>query len=940
MQQRAEQEIKQASQDIEAEEAKIKSAESALLGNEPYNNRAMLYRKSENWISSDPSSQIMVLQAKRERHLKEDKNFLGFALERRSKEDDEFQQFITELKTGIDSIPSGTRISLAIRNMYADKEYDIGVGVRDNKVLPHWNNVELLIEDGQVHSFTLDAAGYLGYQKMNADLKKAFPHGTHYFYEPDDPPIITDLQSRRMQSIGKLCRTFAIHHIAQLSQISSSDLFFNELPTLTKNAGQHGAFGIVTLGNFKGGEKLLRIVKCMQDLDLFETLPTEVKKTVIREKDHKTLESVIKENISQDDKQGVNSLIFKKNILYMRNKQNFWKRHDEQTIHDIIRNRQGFMYTQHPILFSFSNAVAKANLENVNQFIDTTVLSLKKEGVISDKLNLIITRMNAIKEAKKDLDLYKNELLICIETGYASFSKDADKADITQLDTVIAEGLSILSQNRLEEKQPQEDEKDSFSHAYNNSLAILKELETTLSDQDYSPFFDHAEKEKIIHFYYDQFQQYGPWKFNTLFNLDIPKDPQNKLYRLAFFAAKAGCQRTLLNLIKNDSFDLNKPLIGNKPILQIAIESHLNEEFYQNKDAILKILNCVHDFEKLNQSKDISFLIFNSLPKQELVNIFKSVTPEVREQWLIFTISRGFDIAIPALLEAGVDCNKKSSSGVTALFVAAEKGNISIVQQLLEHKADFNTPQLNEMTPLFIAAEKGHTSIVKLLLEKKADCHLANEDKVTPLFIAAQNGHFDIVKALLEAKADYTQADEDDMTPLSIAVKNKHADIVKILFENKADFSNPKECKFVLNIFAKDYHWLDHKEQKDQEKISLEDMLQPPWEEDDAAKKSHIVRELFNPTTIAHLTQDVSSATVVSPHIAGSVFSDKMIDKSMQAALAGKVEALIKTGLFEPFDQEQIEVLNMLTKRHPQLNFLLDIQSQSVAMLEARKHRL
>ena len=66
-------------------------------------------------------------------------------------------------------------------------------------------------------------------------------------------------------------------------------------------------------------------------------------------------------------------------------------------------------------------------------------------------------------------------------------------------------------------------------------------------------------------------------------------------------------------------------------------------------------------------------------------------------------------------MELGADVNQARDDGVTALYIAAEKGREAVVRALIELGADVNKATDKGWTPLAIAAQKGHTAIVQIL---------------------------------------------------------------------------------------------------------------------------------------------------------------------------------------------------------------------------------
>ena len=105
------------------------------------------------------------------------------------------------------------------------------------------------------------------------------------------------------------------------------------------------------------------------------------------------------------------------------------------------------------------------------------------------------------------------------------------------------------------------------------------------------------------------------------------------------------------------------------------------------------------------------------------------------------------------LLRAGADVNIASRYGVTALGLAAENGNASMVERLLQAGADPRLATSSEgQTVLMTAALAGNAAIVKLLLAHGADPN-ARESWLgqTALMWAAAENHASVVEALLDA---------------------------------------------------------------------------------------------------------------------------------------------------------------------------------------------
>jgi hypothetical protein len=107
---------------------------------------------------------------------------------------------------------------------------------------------------------------------------------------------------------------------------------------------------------------------------------------------------------------------------------------------------------------------------------------------------------------------------------------------------------------------------------------------------------------------------------------------------------------------------------------------------------------------------------------------------------LIKAVSDGKLAEVRRLLDGGISPNAvtdpKDQEGKSALQIAAETGNVHLVQLLLDKGADINAPDPWGATAVVDAAFVGSPEIVKLLISRGADVN-ANDDGATALGYAA-----------------------------------------------------------------------------------------------------------------------------------------------------------------------------------------------------------
>ncbi|GBN29049.1 Ankyrin-1 [Araneus ventricosus] len=151
---------------------------------------------------------------------------------------------------------------------------------------------------------------------------------------------------------------------------------------------------------------------------------------------------------------------------------------------------------------------------------------------------------------------------------------------------------------------------------------------------------------------------------------------------------------------------------------------------------------------------------------------------------LHYAIFKGNIEAAKILLENETNVDKiKAYGGLTALYIAAAKGEPYLVRLLLGKKASIYSRDDFENTPLHIAALNSHLDVVEILVSEGADVNVRNIGGNTPLCNAAKNGNEAIVRFLLLHKAEISARDCDLRVPIHFAAGNGNVAIAELFLK-------------------------------------------------------------------------------------------------------------------------------------------------------------
>lgn len=127
--------------------------------------------------------------------------------------------------------------------------------------------------------------------------------------------------------------------------------------------------------------------------------------------------------------------------------------------------------------------------------------------------------------------------------------------------------------------------------------------------------------------------------------------------------------------------------------------------------------------------------------------------------------------------------------GVSPLYIAAQAGQIEMMQLLIELGADvrFTRSGLWPDTPLHAAAAAGQVEAVAFLLAQKAAVDTPGYAGRTPLHEAVEKGTKAVVELLIASGADVNKLSEQNHLPIELALRRKDPGILQALVNGGAD---------------------------------------------------------------------------------------------------------------------------------------------------------
>lgn len=159
-----------------------------------------------------------------------------------------------------------------------------------------------------------------------------------------------------------------------------------------------------------------------------------------------------------------------------------------------------------------------------------------------------------------------------------------------------------------------------------------------------------------------------------------------------------------------------------------------------------------------------------------------SAKPEDSSTAIFKAVCTG-DVPLLQELIRGININDRTASSGTILHLAAEHGQVSVINFLLCQGVKLDLRDHLGRTALHKASEMGHTAAVVALIRAGADIYAKDQASKTPQHLAAQNGHENTVRTLV---VEERRSFKNQTTFLHMAAVDDDSVLAEILLSNGA----------------------------------------------------------------------------------------------------------------------------------------------------------
>ncbi|WP_341815819.1 MULTISPECIES: ankyrin repeat domain-containing protein [unclassified Wolbachia] len=202
----------------------------------------------------------------------------------------------------------------------------------------------------------------------------------------------------------------------------------------------------------------------------------------------------------------------------------------------------------------------------------------------------------------------------------------------------------------------------------------------------------------------------------------------------------------IVKLLLELGADVNSARVGQNSMKLSPVHIAVSNTNYDERDLCLDILKCLirepNAQVNLQDYENKTPLHYaERLKTIEVLLTREDIDPLVKDD----SGKTPFDYAKPEIKKALMS-NKYGSEKNSLLHLAAQRGEIELVESILKEEIDIDISNNKSLSPIYLAAEKGHLHVVKLLLKKGAN--------YTPvLHLAIKLNNLELLKTLFKEKS-------------------------------------------------------------------------------------------------------------------------------------------------------------------------------------------
>ncbi|MCP4343945.1 MAG: hypothetical protein GY795_00270 [Desulfobacterales bacterium] len=210
--------------------------------------------------------------------------------------------------------------------------------------------------------------------------------------------------------------------------------------------------------------------------------------------------------------------------------------------------------------------------------------------------------------------------------------------------------------------------------------------------------------------------------------------------------------------------------------------------------AMLFAVNIIHDKNQV-KSWEITRNAVISGDIEKIGQMFEQspglAYQESSRGWnlLHFASKNSQEHAVRFLLNAGINANSKTNTGLSPLHFAVQEGNTETAGILLSGGAKADSADYRGFAPMH-RVDSNHKELVELLLKNGATVNARSQSGLTPLHLAVRRGNMEAASFFISKGAMVNAVTDTDWTPLHYAASGGHDEIIKILLARGAELNS------------------------------------------------------------------------------------------------------------------------------------------------------